>query len=408
MRRSRAASFDVAARWRALDAALVGCVALWRPRPFRDPRPPWTDRLPGLHAALLALDEGQVEHFENDHDALCAALAAHVPEVAQLPALIEVPRTAPPPARPPGGFTWEIAGRKWDQVWAFADQVERHAPSSAGAAPLLDWCAGKGHLARAIALRTGQPVRGVERDVTLCTDGNRLAARDGLPVHIHAADVLSAAVEPYLAANGHIVALHACGRLHLRLLRLAATHDIGTVTLAPCCHHLCEPADTTLSRLGRTSPLSLAPDELQLAVQETVTAGAGRRRERHRESAWRLGFDLLQRDLRGVDEYLPVPSVPRSLIRTTFAEFAQWAIARKQLPAPHATALAAFERAGHARHQAVTRLALLRHAFRRSLELRIVCDRSQFLAENGFTIDLAQFCSRAVTPRNLLMTARRE
>ena len=56
----------------------------------------------------------------------------------------------------------------------------------------------------------------------------------------------------------------------------------------------------------------------------------------------------------------------------------------------------------------MTRLALLRHAFRRSLELRIVCDRSQFLAENGFAIDLAQFCSRAVTPRNLLITAHRE
>ena len=405
---SSVAGFDVAARWRAIDGLLAQGEALWRPRPFRSLRLPWCEQLPALAAWLLGLEQAQVEQFESDHRALCTALAVYVPALAQLPSLVEVPRTTRLQRTTPAAFTWEIAGRKWDQICALADCVEQHTAACGATGPLLDWCSGKGHLARAIALRTGRTVRGMERDTVLCAEGNRLARRDRLPVSIHSVDVMTERVEPYLDAGGHIVAMHACGRLHLRLLRLAVAHRAASVMLAPCCHHLCDRADTALSCSARASPLSLAPDELQLAVQETVTAGASRRRDRERESAWRLGFDLLQRDLRGVDDYLPVPSVPRALIRTSFTEFVGWAIARKQLPSPAATSFAEFERAGQRRHAAVTRLALLRHAFRRPLELRIVCDRALFLVEHGFTADVVEFCARDVTPRNLLIAAQRQ
>ena len=43
--------------------------------------------------------------------------------------------------------------------------------------------------------------------------------------------------------------------------------------------------------------------------QGRLTAGARVRRQRDQSMARRLAFDLLQRELRGVDDYLPVPSL---------------------------------------------------------------------------------------------------
>ena len=43
-------------------------------------------------------------------------------------------------------------------------------------------------------------------------------------------------------------------------------------------------------------------------------------------------------------------------------------------------------------------------AFGRVLELRIVLDA--LLAEQGFAVSLTTFCERALTPRNLLLSAR--
>jgi hypothetical protein len=62
--------------------------------------------------------------------------------------------------------------------------------------------------------------------------------------------------------------------------------------------------------------------------------------------------------------------------------------------------------AGAERAARVRRRNLLRLAFGRVLELRIVLDRALWLAEQGFAVSLATFCDRAVTPRNLLLSAR--
>ena len=407
-------TFDIATRWRALNSLLVECENLWRPRPFRESRPAWIDRFPDLSAWLAALSDADVIGLEDDHAALCTVLATHIPGIAQLPKLGRAPRTTQLPHSLPVGFAWEIAGRKWAQVCALADFIaarehaaHRQTSSSNATTPMIDWCSGKGHLARSIAIRTGGTVIGLERNEVLCTDGNRLAQRDNLNVRVHKVDVLTEAAEVHIHAGGHIVALHACGKLHVRLLRLAVLHGTQHIDLVPCCHHLCSTNDIALSQLARTSPLSLAPNELQLAVQETVTSGASRRRDRERESSWRLGFDLLQRQCGGTDTYLPVPSIPRALLRTSFANFVCWAIQRKQLSMQLPASLNEFEVSGHRRHREVTRLALLRHAFRRPLEMYIVCDRAHYLEENGFAAEILELCAREVTPRNLLIAARR-
>lgn len=55
----------------------------------------------------------------------------------------------------------------------------------------------------------------------------------------------------------------------------------------------------------------------------------------------------------------------------------------------------------------VRRLELARLAFRRPLEVWLVLDRALFLARRGYQIHLAEFCGRSLTPRNVLISARR-
>lgn len=61
---------------------------------------------------------------------------------------------------------------------------------------------------------------------------------------------------------------------------------------------------------AQASALHLSIDDLGLPLSETVTAGARVRRQRDQSMARRLAFDLMQRQLRSVDEYLPTPSLP--------------------------------------------------------------------------------------------------
>ena len=65
-----------------------------------------------------------------------------------------------------------------------------------------------------------------------------------------------------------------------------------------------------------------------------VTAGARVRRQRDTSMARRLAFDLLQRQLRGIDDYLPTPSLPSAWLDKSFAEYCQHLAQLKQLQIP--------------------------------------------------------------------------
>jgi hypothetical protein len=63
---------------------------------------------------------------------------------------------------------------------------------------------------------------------------------------------------------------------------------------------------------------------------------------------------------------------------------------------------------GRRRFRQVRRHELLRHLFRRPLELWLVLDYAVFLEEQGYRVRLGTFCERTLTPRNLLLDARRD
>jgi len=124
--------------------------------------------------------------------------------------------------------------------------------------------------------------------------------------------------------------------------------------------------------------------------------------------ARRLAFDLLQRRLRGVDEYLPTPSLPPAWLDKDLAGYCRDLAALKGLADPGPLHdWAELETQGWQRLAEVRNLELLRALFRRPLELWLLLDRALYLQNQGFTVRLGTFCPRQLSPRNLLLLAER-
>lgn len=395
---------DLLARFTALDAFLTTHQALWKPRPFTHLLLPWEASYPEM---ALWLRGRSLEEAENAHNqpadladapepfASLAALSAELSAVGELP-----------------GHTLETAGhrlnvdvpgRKWQQIEAFASRLSFAAQPT----HWLDWCSGKGHLGRRL-LGPAQQLTCVEFDPALVANGQALSQRH----HLHALhveqDVLAANASAVLSASHTPVALHACGDLHVRLMQLASAVGCQQMAIAPCCYNRISRSEyQALSSPASASLLQLSQEDLALPMSETVTAGARVRRQRDTSMARRLAFDLLQRQMRRLDEYLPTPSLPSAWLNKPFADYCRDLAALKELSTVGTPDWSALEAAGWQRLAEVRNLELLRGLFRRPLELWLNLDRALFLVEQGYVVRLGTFCETPLTPRNLLLLAER-
>lgn len=388
---------DLSRRFHALGGILSAHESLWRPAPFHSPRPAWLDIHPAFAAQLLALDDAEVEVLAADNRALIDLAGGFIPELLELRDLIELPRVEPAHSETSVHSDRHVPGRKQAQIEAFA------AGMGCAVAPLLEWCAGKGHLGRLLAWRTGQPVLSLERDAALCVEGERLARRAGARQRFLEADVLAHETSSHLSGR-HAVALHACGDLHLTLLRGAVERGVPALDLAPCCYYRI--AAREYVPLNPDACLRLSRDELHLAVSETSTASARDRRARDRAMAWKLAFLECRAD-QGVPREVTFKPVPGGWYGLGFPEWMTLLAGREGVTLPSAPDWAAWEARGRARQREVMRLELTRLAFRRPLEIWLALDRALFLARRGYRVGLAEFCARELTPRNLLISARR-
>jgi len=390
-------------RFQALDDFLVAHQHLWRPKPFTCPTLPWEAEQPALATWLRSrsLEQAEAEHNHPEHLAAPAPFPELAQRAAALSALDELP------ARDlgvlPERLSVDVPGRKWQQITAFAGRLQFRQPPR----HWLDWCSGKGHLGRLLA-QGGQQLTCLEYDPQLVEAGQRLSARQQLAAQHLQQDVLAADAGARLHATHTPAALHACGDLHVRLLQLASAAGCAQLAVAPCCYNriateyyqpLCAPA--------RASTLRLSQDDLRLPLAETVTAGQRLRRQRDLSMARRLAFDLLQRQQRGVDDYLPTPSLPVSWLDKDFASYCHDLTALKGLALHGSIDWPALEAAGWRRLAEVRNLELVRGLFRRPLELWLLLDRALYLEERGYQVRLGTFCAHQLTPRNLLLLAER-
>ena len=391
---------DVEARFAALDAFLIEHQGLWRPRPFTHLHLPWETQHPELAQWLRQRSLADADSCHNHpHDLPAPAPFPQLAEQAlQLSAVDKLPTQALQPAR--HRLNVDVPGRKWQQIEAFGAALHfAQTPTH-----WLDWCAGKGHLGRRL-LQPGQQLTCLEYDPALIASGQALSEHHGLPVTHRLQDVMA---DVTISSEQTPVALHACGDLHVRLLQLASAAGCKQLALAPCCYNRIN-ADRyqAVSGAGRASKLKLSIDDLGLPLSETVTAGNRVRQQRDSSMARRLGFDQLQRQLRGCDEYLPTPSLPANWLDKPFADYCRALASLKGLSTGEQD-WAALEAHGWRRLAHVRNLELVRGLFRRPLEMWLVLDRALFLKEQGYKVKIGNFCETTLTPRNLMVLAERD
>lgn len=401
-------SNNFAAHFTTLDQLLLDHQSLWHNQPFTQQTLAWETDYPELSTWLRAQS---LEHAEQHHlDPWEAIKALEAPlkgsgtffsEKMYLTPLMQLPRY--PTQQLPEAMSRGIPGRKWQQIEAFAACLPSHWQGSRW----LDWCAGKGHLGRRLAW-PNDCLCCIEHDAQLVKDGKLLSEQWQIQARHQHCDALSEQAVPYLAASDTWVALHACGDLHTSLLRHTTGQGVRRLAIAPCCYNRIRSSHyQPLSTQGKASRLRLDRTILGLPLQTTVTAGAAEVRKRNRNMAWRLGFDLLQRQWRGVDEYLPVPSVANRWQHDGFADWCRAAAELKGIENKPVSNWQAAEQAGWQRLAEVRNLELVQDLFRRPLELWLLLDMALFLQEQGFSTQLGEFCPQQLTPRNLLLLAER-
>lgn len=386
----------ISMRRQALESALLAGEPFWREMPFRVERPGWVERYPDIDAALHALSDQALAQLLGDNAALVTWLASRVQIDGLSPNLIDVPRA--PQGLPPsdGREAWGIPGRKLSQIEAFL------AATDPPDAEVLEWCSGKGHLGRLLTVRHGTPVTSLELDAVLCAEGGALASRAGATAQrFVAADAFSPASAALLHGRS-AMALHACGDLHRSLVTETVRHGGLGLDIAPCCYYRLR--TSSYDPFFKGSRLALSRDELRLAVTETVTAPAREIRGRDHEAAWKLAF-VAWREAGG-EPYKTFKPVPEAWLRLPFPAFMAQVCAREQIAAPRPASMAELEAEGWRRMRVMMRRSVVRQAYRRILELWLVCDLAEPLIAAGYRVSLREFCDRRLTPRNLLLSAR--
>lgn len=382
-----------------LSAVLQQYRQYWQLLPFVCETVPWPDG--ELQRLLAGLDDGLLKQIDQSNSLQHQYFASFFPELFALPVIAVVDDLTPLPALP---FWLEngIGGRKLEQIDALCQQWTHSN------LPVLEWCAGKGHLGRILAHRFAVPVTSIEWQARLCQDGAKLAQRYQLTQQFICADVLNSPLDEVLKPQQHIVALHACGQLHIRMLQQAVQAGCQQIQLVPCCYHLIAQSQyQPMSELALQHNLLLKKDDLKLVVQGQVTAGERVEKLRATEVLWRLAYDELRADLTGQKHYRPLASVAKHWFSGSFVAFACWAAAQHQLQLPDSIDEDTYLARAQQRATTVQRIELIRHLFRRPLELWLALDKALYLQQHGYQTTLSEFCQYQVTPRNLLLSATR-
>ena len=387
---------DFQQQFNQVDQLLSSTRQYWQILPFAHLSVLWADNI-ALTNYLNSLSVADIDMLDSNDQSLRTAIFPHINQ--SLECLSVLPEPVSQQFCSPDRLKASIKGRKWQQI----EQFESLVPTGKG--QLLEWCAGKGHLGRLIGYHQQRPIVSVEWQQALCDQGQAMSDKLDIEQSFVQADVLSLN-KPLIKPEHQVVALHACGDLHVELLKQAAKIKPTQLSVAPCCYHLINnDIYQALSEAGQNSELVLTKRDLNLATQKVVVAGQRVRQHRVTEVTWRLGFDLLQRHLRGIDQYLPLPSIRQSMLVGTFSQFCQWACDHKNLKLDQDLDLSVFEAAGGQRRIINARIEHVTHAFRQVLERWLLLDRVLYLQQHGYTVELSRFCQPEVTPRNIMINA---
>ncbi|MFA0240766.1 MULTISPECIES: methyltransferase [Vibrio] len=390
-------------RFKILDSFLLEHQIYWRSEPFhlcQTHDQPWTDVNLPLVDWLDGLSIERIQTLKEQPQVLISELMRFLPELGNANQHIQFDNSALVGLDLPRGTADGIPGRKLQQIVAMGEaSLEHHHGKE-----WLEWCSGKGFLGRILSQQSDQKVTSFEWQQSLCESGQKIADDQKLEMDFVQGDAFSKDADRVFNSNQHAVALHACGDLHVELVKKSVSHGLPAVTISPCCYHLIhDESYQAMSSVAKSSALTLSKSDLRIPLQETVTGGERVKRHRQLEMSYRLGFSQLLKGELGVDEYIPVPSIKKSELSEGFESFCCWASEVKDISLGSDIDFDSYLIQGEALFWEMEKLSLVQQVFRRPLEIWLALDRAIYLQEQGYQASIEEFCERSVTPRNLLI-----
>lgn len=385
---------------------------LWHPRAFCDRDAPWL--APPLATWLRSLSS---EAIASIHAGLASdadlhpdyrALRAAVRGLPTIPASSS-PRYCAPHVDPRGPIHPHarrfVDERKLRQLAAIQARVAPLAPATR----MVDWCGGKGHLARAMTLAFGGQATVVERNPDVIASGAELHEKAGLPTQWLQADVLLDDTSDVLGRSDTAFALHACGELTATLLDRAQDSSVRHIVALPCCPHMTGTHSCwhPRSSLAKASTLTLTTPDLKLAIADEVVAAARHRTHRRREQRWRLAADIALRELRRADSYQTIGPLPPRAFRQPLDIFLHDVLVERGVAAPSTAQVARWSNEADDALRTVQAIGLVRALFREPIERFTLLDRAVYLEEQGWTVQLETLFEPQTSPRNTALIARR-
>lgn len=389
--------------FQSLDKYLSSLQDYWQFEAFHHADYPWATTNANLSQFLENLSDTQVQLYQQYPDKLHFLLKDFIATLrASDDTLFHINDLNVDRSDIPFWLQTGIKGRKWSQITAFAQQIKTSNS-------IVEWCAGKGHLGRLISWQKQLPVTSIEWQANLCQIGQAEALKNQIRQSFKQADVLAGEADDDIKASSHVIALHACGDLHLHLIKQAIQNQPAYVTFSPCCYHLTsQNTYFPCSQLGQLSSLKISKQVLKLAVSKQSTSGKRQSRVSEQEVLWRLAFDELQKHALNSNDYCPLPSFPSTLLSGQFKAFVIWAKQQKSLTFDLPESLTPFLNRATIRLRKIRRMELVSQFFVRPLELWLVYDRALALQEAGYKVSVSTFCDENITPRNLLIKASLE
>jgi hypothetical protein len=148
---------------------------------------------------------------------------------------------------------------------------------------------------------------------------------------------------------------------------------------------------------------------LSLPLKKITTAGQRERREQSKEKLWRIAFDSWQRETRAIDQYLPLPTIPKRILKADFKSFIGWASEQKNIPELLQQADNVDQqqtiKAAKTRLLNIEQMEWVQHHFQRAIEIWLLFDQALYLEENGYQCEIFEFCELHFSPRNLMLKA---
>ncbi|PML59498.1 methyltransferase [Vibrio lentus] len=390
-------------RFTILDSFLLEHQVYWRSEPFhlcQAQQQPWVNVNRPLVDWLNSLSIENIQILKEQPQVLIMELIRFLPELETANQNIQFDNSTLVGLDLPRGTADGIPGRKLQQIVAMGEaSLEHHHGKE-----WLEWCSGKGFLGRILSQQSDQKVTSFEWQQSLCESGQKIADAQHLDMSFVQGDAFSKEADRVFNSNQHAVALHACGDLHVELVKKSVSHGLPAVTISPCCYHLIRDENyQAMSSVAKNSALTLSKSDLRIPLQETVTGGERVKRHRQLEMSYRLGFSQLLKGELGVDEYVPVPSIKKSELSEGFESFCCWASEVKEISLGSDIDFDSYLVQGETLFWEMEKLSLVQQVFRRPLEVWLALDRAIYLQEQGYEASIEEFCERSITPRNLLI-----